>query len=458
MPLTPFLQSARSRITILGINPLLPQLEKSAGFFAALLSENPGLRLTILYESDSENFFQALSTDSAFFLKAHKDRIDHRDRIDSPDFQIQGLEDGIKAAAAAATACEKPLQEKITDRVIIRQFNLRLPVNIIRVDERLWYCVTTHTSPSISSYMEVFPESSLYEELLSYLDFVTDSGRGGIYLSEPGEELIEVYDHIGIPRGILPRKAFYTTDFRGYAVWIFVFNRRGELLLHQRSRQTKDNQLLWDKSVGGHVDLGERDTSITARRELVEELFLPEAEFTDPLYAERVKAEMGDILNFGEWDPRKKPEKLFGSTFKELDPSDWVLFRATDEKGEPLTISIISNRKIRTAGTKAEEADRKTEEVVTKQTRYFIDLFFVISPEGCLDTAGQMKKQLGFSEKTGAAEDHKLASVPELGKLIEEAEKKGVRGETFTDDLLYIYSEHREMLERFSEFVRAVFR
>ncbi|MDD3042877.1 MAG: hypothetical protein PHW56_08025, partial [Methanosarcinaceae archaeon] len=82
----------------------------------------------------------------------------------------------------------------------------------------------------------------------------------------------------------------------------------------------------------------------------------------------------------------------------------------------------------------------------------------IISPAGWLDTDEQMKEKLGPSEKTGAAEDHRLVTVRGLGKWIEEAEKRGITNETFTDDLLYINSEHKELLERFSEFVNCVFR
>lgn len=99
-----------------------------------------------------------------------------------------------------------------------------------------------------------------------------------------------------------------------------------------------------------------------------------------------------------------------------------------------------------------------TVEVVTKQSCYLIDFFFVISPAGCLDTAGQMKEKPDPSEKTGAAEDHRLVTVRELGEWIEEAKKRGVSDETFTDDLMYINSEYRELLDMFSEFVSCVFR
>lgn len=53
---------------------------------------------------------------------------------------------------------------------------------------------------------------------------------------------------------------------------IFVFNSKGELLLQQRSANL-DFPLLWDQSVGGHVDAGESYLE-AAVREAAEEISL----------------------------------------------------------------------------------------------------------------------------------------------------------------------------------------
>lgn len=50
-------------------------------------------------------------------------------------------------------------------------------------------------------------------------------------MSKPNDELIELYDMQDMPRGINPRKAFYTTNFQQYSVWAFIFTVKGELLL-----------------------------------------------------------------------------------------------------------------------------------------------------------------------------------------------------------------------------------
>jgi hypothetical protein len=78
-----FFKEAKSTIKIIGTNSLIPHLEKSADFFQNLLILNKDLQITILCESDNENFNQSLCTDtesserrlSFASLSVHRDRI-----------------------------------------------------------------------------------------------------------------------------------------------------------------------------------------------------------------------------------------------------------------------------------------------------------------------------------------------------------------------------------------------
>ena len=430
-----FFKDAQRKIIIVGVNSLSPHLEGSGAFFAHLLNFRPELTLKILYENDTENFQLATcvgasgseNTTSFDFLSSHKNRI-------SGARQTAGLFREIIDAyteADAATAAE--------ERVDIKQLNLRMPMNIVMVDDSIYYSFSIDHVASLSDYIKAGRGSETYKKLASAVETYTSSERDGtLFLSSPGDELIWVYDSESYPRGIFPRKSFYTTDYGRYVVWVFIFNRNGQLLLQQRSKTTADNRGLWDKSVGGHVDLNDTSTSITAKRELVEEMYLPEAEFT-----EYVSADIGDIIDFGEWKPSKRPERCFIDNFRSLGSTDWVMFRATNHKGLPLTDRRISVRRI-----------HKNGKIQTKKTIFHSDCFFMVAPAGHLDTQEQVEQALRFSTEKGAASGHKLTEISQLGQWIKAEEKAANENNVFTDDLMHIQAAYSGILERFSEFVK----
>lgn len=431
-------RDAKSTITIIGTNPLAPHLETSGEFFVDLLTLNKQLTLTILCESDSENFSQSLCIDTATsltrrsytFLSIHRDRVLGRTK-----------NDGLLADLGERLA-RAPFAQTVLDRVKIWQVNLRLPVNMIDVDGKIWFSITTSSLPSLDAYSEAQPGSKLYDDLREWIDFYVNPNKAAAYLSAPREELIQLYDLQGYPRGIFPRACFYTTAYARYSIWGFVFNRRGELLLHQRSNTTKDGRGLWDKSVGGHVGLRDSSTSITAERELIEELFLPKDEDT-----KYMRPDLGDIIHFGEWNLRKRPERTLRPALSGLGEFDWVMFRATDDNGEPLVVTRVSDRRIH---------DDDDGTVVTKRTVFRSDVYLFIAPPGFLDTEEQMKKYVGVAEVSGAAQAHSLVSLDELRSRIEREESKGNERTVFTDDMLYIHLQHRDLLETFAEFVQSL--
>ena len=305
-----YFDNAKNEILIIGTNPLFPYLERSSKYFYNKLILEEKLELKIFFESDSENFNQSLVTDtknsinrtSFTTLQTHKDRI-------KGTTNTSGLRNDI------ISHVEKPeIKSKIEERITINQINLRLPINVIKVDDTIWYTFTSNKLPKIDDYF-LAEDDKLINDIKSYINYYTQSESGSIFLSKPNDELIQLYDRNSIPRGIYPRKAFYSTEFKRYSIWGFVFNRNGDLLLHQRSKHTKDNRLLWDKSIGGHVDITDSSTYQTAQRELIEELFLPQAEFTPFL-----KEDIGEFNNYGDLDFEKRPEVEFKSAFKRLNP------------------------------------------------------------------------------------------------------------------------------------------
>lgn len=436
------LRNAKSKIIIVGINPLVSFFENEVKILSDLLQLNHELELHIYYESDTENFNQSLFSDHTSVknrttysqMKQYKERICGGEK--------GNLNEGL-VGDINSYVIDDNLKQSIKERVFLSQLNLQKKSNLIVVDDNLWYSVPSVEVGDYNDYELVEKNSIMEKKLSEYIEYISSSSKGGIFLSSPGQELIEMYDIQGYPRGIYPRKAFYTTKFQRYSIWGLVFNRKGELLLHKRSANTKDNSLLWDKSAGGHVDLRDSSTAITAKRELVEELFLPEAEFT-----KYVRADLGDIIDFGEWNIKKRLERNYKSAFKGLNEADWIMFRATDFlDGKPLTVNRTSLRRMKSDG-----------DIVKKKTRFISDVFLYIAPENYLDTHDQMKDLVSLAEKTGAAEDHKIISIQDLSEWILTEENEACEDTVFTDDLLYLNVEYKWLLEEFSEFIKYIFK
>ena len=90
-------------------------------------------------------------------------------------------------------------------------------------------------------------------------------------MSDPTEELLNVYDAEGRVVGSKRRAEAKASGQPVGAVNVLLVNIRGEVLL-QRRPEDKENGGRWDKSVGGHVSAGE-SFDATAVREAGEELF-----------------------------------------------------------------------------------------------------------------------------------------------------------------------------------------
>lgn len=87
------------------------------------------------------------------------------------------------------------------------------------------------------------------------------------------EELFDVVNAADAVIDTLPRSEVHARRLLHRAVSIFVFNSRGELLVHQRSATKDEYPLKYTSSASGHVTAGETYDE-TAPRELHEELGL----------------------------------------------------------------------------------------------------------------------------------------------------------------------------------------
>ena len=89
-------------------------------------------------------------------------------------------------------------------------------------------------------------------------------------------ELIDIYNAAGEKTGCVERsRAHGDNTLLHRAAHVLVFSSDGRLLLQKRSVTKRIQPGKWDASVGGHLAAGE-DYLTGARRELAEELGLPE--------------------------------------------------------------------------------------------------------------------------------------------------------------------------------------
>lgn len=437
MNLVDILTPANKRIIFLGILPFAEDIIQSQELFLDLLESTPELNLYILCENDTLCFQYSVITDSreSKNRKSYTKLITYRDRILGSKKNRGFFHETIKSSE----------DKDLIDRLYIKQQNAFMPFSSIIVDDDVYFALITNNFPSIESFKKLEQNDIKTKSINNYTEFFLN-GNGSQYLSDPEDELLQLYDRNNFPRGIYPRSCFYTTKFKRRSIWGFVFNRKGELLLHQRSNTTKDGRGLWDKSVGGHIDLGE-DPITTTKRELIEELFMAEAEYTSYIDA-RIK----DIISYGEWNLDKRPESSYKGAFSMLDKDDWILFSATNEKeGKTLIIDRVSQRRFHW------NKEGEPENVEFRPTNFVSDVFLLIAPENCLDTKEQMKNRFKVAEEKGAAQDHKIISIDNLKDWIEDEIQSGKHSEVFTDDIIYVNNEHMSMLEQFSEFIKYIF-
>ena len=470
-------------VQILGCNPLVETLTDSqARFSIALRKRIEGLStesvkrsgpfFTLYMESEQEDFFQQL-TDSRGKAYYKLNYIDKKTKIfgDAQTDNRSALTTDIvnrirRRYRDDGAEIPQELIDFIERNIYVRQLNLRMPYNAIQIDGEIWFYPLALDVPGIDKYIfldaETNPEhKAIRDEISRLFKYLTmsdeDSGKEGFkqemggrkFTSKPDAELIEAYDEITNKRSaVFDRDAFLTLEYKRASIWGFIFNRRGQLLLHQRSQATKDNRGLWDKSVGGHVDLTDASTVETAKREFVEEVYMKDAEYSNYNLS---KTEM--VVDFGEWRRTLRADESFVEAFVPFTGKDKhvIMFRAyVEAEKTALTVDRDSIRQI----SFSKEADAKK---VPKPTRFRSDVFFFITAEGEMDDDGQMAKTfagIGSNDPSakGAAISHRLIGIDRLREEVTGAEMK-----MYTDDMINIVKNYWGYLTEFSSFVKDVF-
>lgn len=118
------------------------------------------------------------------------------------------------------------------------------------------------------------PETMRAEELTLRHWVALTRWYEGRQKTDAGQSAAEVFDVVDEQDQVVEQRTrgeVHRLGLRHRAVHLFVFNRRGEVFLQQRSHLKDVSPLAWDSSAAGHLDSGE-DYATAAVRELREEL------------------------------------------------------------------------------------------------------------------------------------------------------------------------------------------
>lgn len=403
MNLADILKKGKNKISIYGIS----QISDIIANFLNVKSNN--LEIEIICESDNYLFSKAILSDTNNSQK----------RISYTDYKFEQRRISDELASMYVNNKNVSIQISYID----------IPIRIVIVDGII-YSANWIIIPS-SNYIKLKKTSENFESINNYIKLMQKKDIGQKYLApyknDKGKiiETIELFDEERIRRGVFPRSAFYDSDFIKLVVWVYIFDRNGRMLIHKRALNAKDNQGMWDKSVGGHADyINDIDTSKTVPREVIEELVTDEN-----LGSTFIKTNDDDVIFLGEW----RPDKRLSNPFKEIElyNKNWVYFRLPEFE------RTSSPRLLPDGKTKGNEVIADT---------YLFLLSEDIDTEKIADFKNSSYKLLYPSEIKSAIQNS-------ISKT-EDKNFNGLDDLKFTPDLIYTFSgKLRQHLEQFSKFI-----
>jgi hypothetical protein len=409
------LEKAERRVRILGVVALDVDWKRLARRWCS--RNTTDFSVEILCESDNMLFAKSFTHDT----EMAENRLSYRTLKFRRDRALVDLPDLI--ATNVAESCAP------TNFVDIGITYLNVPISIVQIDDRLFVNLWLH---ELERFYEEIESSHSWSSLIErYVEAYFDPKLGRKYVSKVGDEVLELFDHKRIPRGIYPRHSFYDTDYSQLVVWSFVFDRKGRMLIHRRARNAKDNRGMWDKSVGGHIDFHQDvGTARAASREVIEELFSDEVKLSQ---SDLAKWSVNDreMIYLGEW----RPDHRGKAPFEEIARfrREWAFFRVS--------------------GSQYLYSPRMLPNGKTRRLRVIADVFlFVAGPHLDESTLGELKNST-----------FKLVEISELKNAMDLA----LRGETVSDfdreepipqfspDLTNIMTSNlRDVLDEFSQYIK----
>jgi len=199
----------------------------------------------------------------------------------------------------------------------VRTCYLPIKVPIINIDDEYYIGLALTKFQGIDKFEKVLSTHPWAVEFKKYYEAFLDNENGAkkysTEVTAKGNklEVLEMYNSDRVPLGQLPRDSFLGSTRIKTVVWGLIFTRDGKLLIHKRKSNAKDNQGMWDKSIGGHVDIArDIDTVKAASRELLEELYKTEAD-QQGKDSEIFLINEEKLVFLGEWRPSHRRDNLF---------------------------------------------------------------------------------------------------------------------------------------------------
>ncbi len=283
------ISTARIKIDFIGTLPITdPEVWNNSVKEIFKNSVNSELSINVVAESDNQLFQHSLRTDTNYYAGS----------LGRQTFtQLKFRRDMVLRELKPMITNGKKHEFKIS--------TINLPLYMIMIDSKeLWYLPVTSIEENLPRFKKISDEDDWRHIVKDSFSAIIDHEKDGRYVTSPNSELLEIFDQDHIPRGIFPRSCFYDTDHFQYVVWGFVFSRDGELLIHKRGVNAKDNQNLWDKSIGGHIDYKkERSTSQAVVRELIEELYTKEQIQQSGRDFSLLSEDPEKVYYLGDWRP-----------------------------------------------------------------------------------------------------------------------------------------------------------
>ena len=266
------------------------------------------------------------------------DNFEIESEMDDINYRLEADKD--QAVKRATQIKREKLEEykkspKSRQRLFIKNCYMPIPVPMIKIDNELFITMALtkfyeiqkfqytgdmvfdintgryHPKEGKSGYMSLWQEEFV-KYFVKY--FINENGAQRYSTEETQKgnrkEVIDIFDENRNRIGIGPRDAFLSNmAIVKSVVWALIFDRKGRILIHQRAKNAKDNQGLWDKSVGGHVSTEDLDTIEAIKREIAEELFtLEHDEQGGHDIVEWMITNKNKIIYLGDWKTVRFPD------------------------------------------------------------------------------------------------------------------------------------------------------